>query len=121
MQHDLWHHNNKQHETWKSNSLHVGCLPGDKRAVSGEMYLWGGFALVAPCSGGRVLVTGICVIILQAKFIFNHQLKSASRRQIGCSLSMYELPTIFSRRTLTPSHHCVSGSLLVVAKLMLVI
>ena len=86
-----------------------------RRAVSR-----GVFPLVAPCSGGRVLVAAMCDIILCANIIFNHQLKSASKRQIARSLSMLEFPAIFSKRTLTPSHHLDRGAPLVVARFVLV-
>ena len=82
--------------------------------------LRGVFPLVAPCSGGSVPVIAMCDIILRAKITFSHQLKSAYKRQIAHNLSIWEFLAIFSKRTFTPSHHRVSGSPLVVARLMLV-
>ena len=81
----------------------------------------GVFPRVAPCSGGSVPEVAMWDIILRAKITFNHQLKSASNRHIARSFSMLELPAIFSRSILTPLHHLVRGSPLVVARFMFVV
>ena len=75
--------------------------------------------LTAPCSRGMAPASFICCIILLAKMTLSHQLKSASRRHIALSLSIFAVPATFSSRTVTPCPHLVSGVPLVVAMLML--